>query len=128
MIAIVNTPGTNVDAMFAEAMRAIGAKRPQEIDPECVKVSNADLVFPAENVVAEVKTLTNDPRGSKDFQNKVSAVWDRWVAQGRVPQPTTEPLRSTVKTCLLSYYVIWRLWLRAWCVSVFKRPMAKSRP
>lgn len=77
--------GTNIDDDFAEAMRAIGGKRPTEIDPNCTVGGNADIVFLADNVIAEVKTLMEDPRDQPNYQAGLRSLYEKWAREGKVP-------------------------------------------
>ena len=84
--------GTNIDEIFLEAMRSIGGKRPAEIDPRCEDTYNADIVMQRDNIIAEVKTLMEDPRDKKDFGEKYGAMYRKWSRQGKVP-----PKSGTIK-------------------------------
>ena len=65
----------NIDVEFYEAMRPIGGLRPAEIEGSAGTVSNADVVFPDEDVILEVKTLMVDPTERADHIQKVSEIY-----------------------------------------------------
>ncbi len=66
-------------------MRPLGARRPVEIDPICANTHNADLVFPSDNLILEIKCLIEDPQASPDFEEKLSTLYRKWASEGRVP-------------------------------------------
>lgn len=84
--------GANIDEIFFEAMRSIGGKRPTEIDSSCEETDNADIVLQRDNVIAEVKTLMEDPRDKKDFSEKYGTMYRKWSRQGKVP-PQAGPIK-----------------------------------
>ncbi len=91
------TQPTNIDELFAEAMRPIGGQRPEEIDPDSTRLENADVVFQAENVIAEVKTIMQDPAGRENIDNKLREMYSEWAAAGKVPDPIFGTIKIDTK-------------------------------
>ena len=49
--------------------------------------ANADFVFPQENVVAELKCLTDDKSQDQDLQQKLADMFESAIARGFIPDP-----------------------------------------
>jgi hypothetical protein len=88
----------NLDHPFAIAMRGIGGQRPSELNPTAVQGENADFIFAQDDVIAELKTLTIDSRDDPEFNDKLLAIYMKWVRQGQVPPPPAGKFMIDTKT------------------------------
>ncbi len=77
-------------------MRSIGGLQPSEIKSTQNGPENADIVLRNDNVIIEIKTLMEDPRDKHEFHVKHTAMYQKWVAAGKVPAQRGSTI--TIKT------------------------------
>lgn len=74
----------NIEDMFVAAMAPVGGVPARQLRTGLDQFgSNADLVFPADNLIAEVKTLMENTADKPNFTPKVSEMYHRWLSEGR---------------------------------------------
>lgn len=76
----------NSESLLNECVRLMEGKRVDEIVGMSPNFSNADYVFPQENIVAETKSLEKDFLTADDVQEKFHRLLIKWMDEGKVPR------------------------------------------
>lgn len=108
----------DVESTFAEFVRDFGGEVLEDTLPKSPDFKNADYVFKDDQVVAELKRLSDDKSSDQNIQDKIQKLFDGWMEEGIVvgygrmtvqsetlPQECQQQLidvyRPPIKSCIL---------------------------
>jgi hypothetical protein len=96
MNAPLEFPRVNVEEALATCVEAVGGQVLDRVLGSARPFKNADYYFPHEQVVAELKVLTEDILHKEDFRRATSDLYARWMREGKVERgpPGRRVLRS----------------------------------
>jgi hypothetical protein len=77
-------PKVNVDEALATCVEAVGGQVLDRVLGGARPFKNADYYFPQEQVVAELKVLSEDILQKEDFVRATSDLYARWTREGKV--------------------------------------------
>lgn len=80
-------PRIDIETEFATCVRKIGGEVLADRLGPSPPFKNADYLFNADNVVAELKCLQRDTRTEPTFKERVQALHLQWHREGKVPMP-----------------------------------------
>jgi hypothetical protein len=79
-----------IEPSFDECVRRLGGDCVRDRLSEPPSFDNADYLFCDRQIVAELKCLTQDPRDAVEFQQRLGRLYQKWVAEGKMP-PAKDP-------------------------------------
>lgn len=80
-------PRIDVTSEMDKFVKSFGGRVGLELFGPNPDFRNADYVFPKENVIAELKCLTEDKSEDDDLQNKLEELFQSAITRGFVPDP-----------------------------------------
>jgi len=72
----------DVEAEFIKFIRNFGGTVLEDVLSKSPNFSNADFIFDADNIVAELKILKDNKKDDFKIQEKVQSLFDEWVENG----------------------------------------------
>jgi hypothetical protein len=100
----------DIEPQFGEFVKCFGGQLVADIVGQSPSFANADYLFRAENVVAELKTLTEDKSHDEATQKKFGALFRSWIARKLIPpQPIPSAIysRDYPMICQKEMYDVW---------------------
>jgi hypothetical protein len=80
-------PRINVDLEMGRYVKAFGGQLGLDLFGHSPDFANADYVFPQDNVIAELKCLTDDKSEDEDLQKKLEELFELAIRNGHIPDP-----------------------------------------
>jgi hypothetical protein len=75
-----------IEGAFSRVVASAGGTRVEDILPSGTNLpSNADFVFVADQVIAELKILKRSALDMKEFSEQLSPLYREWIRDGKVP-------------------------------------------